>query len=97
MRARLARRREAVHEADFRSVSVRIRQELKAQLVRRAREFRARVFCALPSERVLSGIAPLHDEVVLRAHDRQAIEVALVHERLDVRDMLAARTWESAR
>lgn len=34
------------------------------------------------------GVAPLHDVVVLRAQDRQAVEVALVRQRADVGGVL---------
>jgi len=62
-------------------------QRREGKLVCRAREFRVQGFLRAPEGARVVRVAPLHDEVVLRTHDGEAIEVALVHQRLDIGDM----------
>ena len=94
---RIARGGEAVGEADLRRPAVLVGQCVERDAVGLAVEFRRQVFLR-GAERLarlafLGRVAPLHDEVVLRAVDAHAVPVALVREGADVAGMLGREPW----
>ena len=80
----IARHREALREADLRGVGIRVGQRRERHVLRGAIELRRQRLLRLANLALAVRIAPLHDVVVLRAHDREPVEVTLAHERDDV-------------
>src|SRR5690606_37741471 len=89
---RVARRGEACHEADLRRPAVLVREGVEVEAGGGALEFGGTVRGRAAQRRgrlaFLGRVAPLHDQVVLRAVDAYAVPVALVGEGADVRHVL---------
>jgi hypothetical protein len=90
-RFRVARHRQAVGEADLRRVDVAVGQRRKGKLLADAALEFGRERAARLAQRTRLGlvfgvrIAPLRDEAVLHAQDRQPVEVVLARHRAEVR------------
>ncbi len=89
VRLRVACRRETLREADFRRPAVHVRQFREGQAFGGAGEFGRKFGLGLAQRfglgRVFAvGVAPLHDEVLVRAVDAQAVPVAAAGQGADV-------------
>jgi hypothetical protein len=81
-------RRETARETDERRVDVAVRQtrEIIARVDLRV-EFCGHLLDIARNRPDSLGIAPLHDIIVLNAHDRKAVEVSRAHKSANVGDM----------
>ena len=89
VRARIARGGKAVEKSHFRCVDIAVRQGLETPVgIRVGGELRGHRGHSGRNGAMMVRIVPLHDIVVLHAHDREPVEIVRPRERLDIRDML---------
>jgi len=80
--------RKGIHESDFRRIGIRIRKPRDRETPQRALELGAHGAVRCADGLLAVRVAPLHDVVVLGAHDPQPVEVMPARQRLDIRDVV---------